>query len=130
MLQSAAYDLERKGTEDHSGENVAAPSKETDATDHHDGDGGEFHALADLRRIDRDLHGVNHARDGGEEAGEDKGREDAPIDRNSNSTCDLFIVANRRELTAKVRPAVDKVNGNDDGQSDERIEKHRPNQNV
>src|ERR1700722_3704334 len=48
MVQSATYHLERQRTEDHGDEDVAAPSEETDAANHHYGDGRKFHAFADL----------------------------------------------------------------------------------
>ena len=107
MLQSATYHLERQRTEDHGDEDVAAPSEETDAANHHYGDGRKFHAFADLRGVDRNLHSVDHARQGCQEAREDEGREYPSIDRDSDPTCDLLVVADRRDLTAEIRPTVD-----------------------
>ena len=80
--------------------------------------------------IDRDLHGVDDACDRREEARQDEAAKHPPIDRDADAARDFLVVADRRQLAAEGRPAMDEVNCDDDGKGDQRVEEDGPDHDV
>src|ERR1700733_7441235 len=109
LLETATDDLEDQRAQDDGREYVSAPAEQRDAADHDGGDGGELHAVADLGGVHPDLQRVDDARNRRECARDQQSCDGAPVDRDTDPSCDILVVANRGKLAPECRPAVQEL---------------------